>query len=140
MLNGIALHKQGFTGKGVKVAVLDAGFFHVNKMRCFDQNLFENGHLLGCRDFVTGDTLVFEDDTHGLMVLSCMAANLTGKMVGTAPDAQYWLIRTEDADSEFPIEECNWASGAESADSAGVDVINTSWIHRFRFGRNESHL
>lgn len=126
MLNGINLHKQGFTGKGVNVAVLDAGFFHVNKMRCFDQNLFEGGHLLGCRDFVTGDTLVFEDDTHGLMVLSCMAANWKGKMVGTAPDAKYWLIRTEDAFSEYPIEECNWATGAEFADSAGVDVINTS--------------
>jgi hypothetical protein len=59
-------------------------------------------------------------------VLSCMAAKVPGVMVGTAPGASYWLLRTEDANSEYLIEEHNWASGAEFADSAGADLINSS--------------
>jgi serine protease AprX len=36
------------------------------------------------------------------------------------------LCRTEESGSEFPIEEFNWAAGAEFADSMGVDVISSS--------------
>ena len=55
-----------------------------------------------------------------------MAANLPGTMVGTAPDASYILARTEDHVTEFIIEEYNWVSGAEFADSAGADILTTS--------------
>jgi subtilisin family serine protease len=47
-------------------------------------------------------------------------------MVGTAPRASFYLFVTEDVFSEFPIEEHNWAAGAERADSLGVDVISSS--------------
>ena len=47
-------------------------------------------------------------------------------MLGTAPNADYVLLRTENADSEFIVEEDNWVSGAEIADSIGCDVLNTS--------------
>ncbi|MBL4586814.1 MAG: S8 family peptidase, partial [Flavobacteriales bacterium] len=36
------------------------------------------------------------------------------------------LLRTEDAATEFPIEEDYWVAGAEFADSAGADIINSS--------------
>jgi len=58
--------------------------------------------------------------------LSCMAADDPGVMVGTAPKASYWLLRTEDAPTENIIEEYNWVAGAEFADSVGADVINSS--------------
>ncbi|MDZ4844636.1 MAG: S8 family serine peptidase [Chitinophagales bacterium] len=126
MMNGEYLHELGFRGDGMTVAVLDAGFFRVNTISAFD-SLWLNDRILGYKDFVGGqDDSVFIESTHGMQVLSTMAANLPGELVGTAPAAHYWLIRTEDARSEFRIEEYNWAAGAEFADSAGVDVINSS--------------
>lgn len=65
-------------------------------------------------------------DSHGIWVTSCMAVNLPGKYIGTAPEANYWLLRTEDQASELPIEEDYWVSAAEYADSVGVDIINSS--------------
>ncbi len=126
MMNGEYLHELGFRGDGMTVAVLDAGFYHVNSIPAFD-SLWLNGRILGYKDFVEGqDDSVFIESTHGMSVLSTMAANLPGELVGTAPAAHYWLIRTEDSRSEFRIEEYNWAAGAEFADSVGVDVINSS--------------
>ena len=55
-----------------------------------------------------------------------MAAYDPNNMVGTAPKASYYLIHTEDADRENIVEEYNWVSGAEYADSLGVDVCTTS--------------
>ncbi len=46
--------------------------------------------------------------------------------MGIAPDASYWLIRTEDVYSEYPVEEEYWLAGAELADSAGADIISSS--------------
>jgi hypothetical protein len=119
------LHSFGYRGEGVTIAVLDAGFMNANTLHAFD-SLFMENRLLGTRDFVAGDTMVFDDNSHGTSVLSCMAANLPGQIIGTAPKAKYWLFRTEDASSESLLEEVNWAVAAEFADSAGVDVINTS--------------
>ena len=58
--------------------------------------------------------------------LSTMAANLPGTFVGTAPKASFYLFKTEDIASEYPIEEHNWVCGAERLDSAGADVISSS--------------
>ncbi len=125
MLKGDELHAQGKRGEGMVIAVLDAGFFRMDEMETFD-HLRNEGRLLGTYDFVEGDSLVYEDDMHGMNVLSCMAAYTPGKMVGTAPKASYWLLRTEDAGTENPIEESNWVAGAEFADSVGADLINSS--------------
>jgi subtilisin family serine protease len=61
-----------------------------------------------------------------MSVLSIMAGNFPGKLVGTAPEASYLLIRSEDINTEFITEEDNWIAAAEYADSAGVDIINSS--------------
>jgi len=58
--------------------------------------------------------------------LSILAANQPGKLVGTAPKASYYLFRTEEAATEFPVEEHNWVVAAERADSLGVDIISSS--------------
>lgn len=83
-------------------------------------------HLLGVRDFVNPASDIYEEHSHGLSVLSCMATNEPHVMVGTAPEAAYWLLRSEDNDTEQPVEEDNWAAAIEFADSVGVDVVNTS--------------
>ena len=82
--------------------------------------------LLGTRDFVNPASDIYAENGHGMMVLSCMAANAKDAFVGTAPEASFWLLRSEDADTEQPVEEDYWAAAIEFADSVGVDVVNTS--------------
>ncbi len=119
------VHEKGYTGSGMVIAVLDAGYFNANNMTAFD-SLRSRSAILGTWDFVKKEASVYEDNAHGTLVLSCMGANRPGEMLGTAPSASYWLLRTEDTGSETMIEEYNWASGAEFADSVGADIINSS--------------
>lgn len=124
MLQIDKVHNLGFDGKGVTIAVLDAGFFKVNKLPAFD-SLWKNNQILGWYDFVDEDTTVFNVGTHGMNVLSTMGGNMTN-FVGTAPKANFYLFRTEDGDSEFLIEELNYVCACEKADSLGVDLITSS--------------
>ena len=119
------LHSMGFDGTGVYIAVLDGGFIGTEDYDCFD-NMRQEGRFLGEREFVYGATSVYTQSTHGTSCLSTMAAFLPNEFVGTAPKASYVLIHTEDGDSENIVEEYNWVSGAEFADSLGVDVCSTS--------------
>ncbi len=125
MIGGLPLHVQGMRGNGMVIAVLDAGFENINNMSVFDK-MFQQGRLLGMRDFVSGGSNVIGHHNHGTHVLSTMAADLPGQMIGTAPDASYWLLRSEEGGSELIIEEYNWAAAAEFADSVGADIINSS--------------
>ncbi len=126
MLNGIALHDLGFDGTGMTIAVLDAGFLNANIIDAFD-SLWNNGQILGTKDFASPQSPnIFGSHYHGTMVLSTMGSYLPGQMVGTAPKADYWLLRSEDGATEYLIEELNWVSAAEFADSVGADVINSS--------------
>jgi len=124
-LNGEFLHRQGFRGKGIQIAVLDAGFWHANEFTAFD-TLRNTNRILGIRDFVDPKSDIYLQNSHGMSVLSCMGGNLPGNLIGTAPDASYYLFRSEDVTTEYLIEEDNWVAAAELADSVGVDVINSS--------------
>jgi hypothetical protein len=124
-LKGNILHEMGYTGEGMTIAVLDAGFINVDERTIFNR-LWENDQILGTANFVAPGMSVFDDHTHGTSVLSTMGGYWEGYLVGTAPDADYWLIRTEDGASEYLIEEYNWVAGAAFADSVGADVLNTS--------------
>ncbi|MFC2087500.1 S8 family serine peptidase [Bacteroidota bacterium] len=125
MMNGHFLHNLGFKGNGMTIAVLDAGFTGVDQLQGFS-DLFNTGRILTTRDFVDMTDSVFHSNTHGTKVLSLMAGFLEGIYHGTAIDANYLLLRTEDSNSEQPIEMYNWIAGAEFADSFGVDIINSS--------------
>lgn len=138
MMNGEVLHNAGYRGENMTIAVLDAGFLNVDTLVCFD-SLKNQNRLLGTRDFVVFDNDVYQDDAHGAMVLSLMAADLPGQIIGTAPKASYWLLRSEDAGSEYIIEEYNWATAAEFADSAGVDLINTSLGYSEFWDASQNH-
>jgi len=119
--NGQVLHQNGYKGAGIDIAVLDMGFPNLKK-----NEAFRNVNVKGAKSFVFENNDPYATGYHGLDVTSCMAVNLPGKYVGTAPEANYWLFRTEDEASEFPIEEDYWVAAAEYADSAGVDIINSS--------------
>jgi hypothetical protein len=124
-LNGQYLHDKGFRGKGVQIAVLDVGFWHVNQFAAFD-SLRNANRILGTRDFVDPKLDVYQQHSHGMSVLSCMGGNVPGMLIGTSPDASFYLFCSEDDASEYPVEEDNWVAAAELADSLGVDVINSS--------------
>ncbi|WP_242928208.1 S8 family serine peptidase [Pontibacter vulgaris] len=125
MLGADKLHEAGYTGEGMTIAVFDAGFPAVNTLPAF-AHLYQNNKLKGTFDFVTKQPDVYSNSSHGTSVLSTMAAKEPAKMIGTAYGANYYLFRTEDAATEHNIEEINWLIAAEYADSAGVDVINSS--------------
>jgi hypothetical protein len=125
-INGQYLHQAGYEGKGMLIAVLDNGFNSVDELSSFD-HLWQNNQILGAVNFVSPNQSVYSvDATHGMNVLSIMGGFIDGEFKGSAPEASYLLLRTEDPDSEYPIEEYNWVLAAEYADSIGVDVINSS--------------
>lgn len=125
MVGGEGLHEKGYQGQGMIIAVLDAGFWKVDSLAAFD-NLRANNQILGTWDFVANNDSVYEDHSHGMSVLSTMAGNLNGQLIGTSPKANFWLLRSEDAGSEYIIEEYNWVVAAEFADSVGADIITSS--------------
>jgi Subtilisin-like serine proteases len=125
MLGIPLLHAAGHRGKGIWVALMDGGYTNADTIPMFDSIALQ-GRLHPGWDFVERDAGVYEAAQHGTAVLSVMAANLPNYFVGTAPDATYFLIKTEDTGGEFPIEEANWVAGAEWADSIGVDLLNAS--------------
>jgi serine protease AprX len=125
MLNGHLLHQANYTGAGKIIAVLDSGFINVDSTAPF-QRLFDNNLILGGYNFVSQNTNVYALHNHGTMTLSCMGGFVDGELVGTAPDAQYYLFVTEDVTQENPVEESYWVEAAEEADRLGVDIISTS--------------
>jgi serine protease AprX len=119
------LHNSGNAGDGMLIAVTDSGFPNVDINIGFAQLRGNNG-IAGGWDFVDRDATIYEDHFHGARVLSVMAGNDPGNFEGTAPDARYYLFRTEEAAQETPAEMSYWVQAAERADSLGVDVINVS--------------
>jgi serine protease AprX len=122
---GEYLHNMGYRGEGMVIAILDGGFLNYKTNIAFDSIRLQN-QILGVWDYVANEESVNEDNSHGTWCLSVLAANRPGKIIGTAPKAKYWLFRTEDVASEYPVEEENWVAAAEFADSAGVDIITSS--------------
>lgn len=121
MSRGHKLHEAGFRGEGMTIAIVDAGYHNADHI-----TVMRNIHILGTRDFVEPGSDVYAKGSHGMAVLSCLAMNAPEVMTGTAPAADYWLLRSEDERSEQPIEQDYWAAAVEFADSVGVDVLNTS--------------
>lgn len=138
MIGADHLHIWGHKGEGMVIAVLDAGFSVTDQMAAFD-SLYQDNRVLGTRDFVDGGTDVYRGSTHGTAVLSTMAGYMDHQLIGTAPKASYYLLRTEDAFSESLVEEYNWVLGAEYADSVGADIINSSLGYTTMDDPNESH-
>jgi serine protease AprX len=125
MLGADIMHERGYKGEGMLIGILDSGFLNADKLSFF-KPIFDEKRVLATYDFVVSESNVYDDDSHGTAVFSCIGAFEDGKIVGTAPKASFALFRTEDVASETRIEEANWLFAAEMADSLGVDVINSS--------------
>ncbi len=116
-----SLHNRGYRGSDVHIAVVDNGFNSVNTLNAFSQTT-----ILGTYDFVQPGNNVYLQGDHGTMVLSTMAAQLTNEYVGTAPAASYYLLRSEDDDTESIREVDAMVAAFEWADSVGADIITSS--------------
>ena len=138
MLNGHLLHQQNYTGAGKIIAVLDAGFPTANSTQPFAR-LRNNNLILGGYNYVSRSANFYSANSHGTLVLSTMGGFVDNQLVGTAPDAQYYLFITENAPTENPIEESLWVEAAEEADRLGVDIINTSMGYFDYDNPNYSH-
>lgn len=125
MMNGHLLHDAGAEGQGMLIGVLDSGFDQADSLHTFEE-LRNRGGIVLARDMAYHDGDVYSDNYHGRSVLSVMAGHWPGRLLGTAPGADYVLLRTEVAESEYLWEEDNWIAGAELCDSIGCDVLNTS--------------
>lgn len=127
MLRGDSLHEAGFRGQGMMIAILDGGFQNYDRIPALRKI-----RIAGVRDFLpsyrerAGAGMGIHQIDHGTKVFSALAAQAPEVMMGTAPDATYWLLRCEDPITEQPVEEDYWTMAAEMADSAGVDIINSS--------------
>lgn len=121
-LQGDRLHTAGLLGQGMMIAVLDGGFKNADRIP-----EFQKIDIRGYHDFIAPqEPRLFAETDHGTKVLSAMAIYHPYYFVGTAPKASYWLLRSEDQQSEQVIEEDYWTMAAEFADSVGCDVINSS--------------
>ncbi len=120
------MHEEGFTGKGVTIAVFDAGFPGANTASSL-VHLQSSGQIIGTKDFVRPwNTNVYTDNQHGTNVLSLIGSNEPGKMVAGALGANFILAMTEEVATEYWVEEYNWVRAAEYADSLGTDIISSS--------------
>ncbi len=131
MLNADKMQNDGFMGQGMLIAVFDAGFTGSNMYKPFE-HVFDRDKLLATRDFVGNTDNVFQYNSHGTSVFSCIGAKYKNDLIGTAPEAEFVLCVTEAA-QEYRIEEYNWLLAAEYADSLGVDVINSSVGYSYGF-------
>lgn len=121
MLGVQHLHDLGFRGEGMTIAVVDGGFYNTD---CI--SALSDVHILGTKNFVRPDTSIYDEQPHGMMVLSCIATNRPYQLVGTAPGASFYLLQSEDAYQEYPGEEDFWCAAVEYADSVGCDIVTSS--------------
>ncbi|HZI25354.1 MAG TPA: S8 family serine peptidase, partial [Chryseolinea sp.] len=130
MLGLDQMHVAGYKGDSMIIGIFDGGFSGVDSAPAFQHIFDENRmNLTASKDFVTNSTDVFQFDDHGTQVFSVIAAYQDGFFTGGSYESNYHLYVTEDVRGEYRIEEYNWLFAAERADSAGVDIVNSSLGH-----------
>lgn len=145
LVNIPLVHQRGYTGRGVKIGILDTGF--KKSLAAFERILSE-GRLIGEKDFIGNDSNTDQDpedgstvyNTHGTACWSEIGAYIEGTMVGGAYNAQFAIARTEIYDTETRIEEDYYVSGIEWFNSLGVDVVSSSLSYYDFDGDSEDYL
>ncbi|MDH3268537.1 MAG: S8 family serine peptidase, partial [Ignavibacteria bacterium] len=115
-----AVHDLGYTGQGITICSMDAGFDNLA------HEVFSSMNIIAMWDFVDNDPDVSQGGSHGTSTLSNLGGFKEEKLIGPAFGSDFILARTEDIYSETPVEEDNWIAALEWADSIGVDVTSTS--------------
>ncbi|MDR2806102.1 MAG: S8 family serine peptidase [Dysgonamonadaceae bacterium] len=121
--NALPLHEKGYKGAGISIAVIDAGFHNADLY----PQILDTQKISGTKNFTHQPGNPYRSpEAHGAFVLSCMLAHAPGQMIGSAPEAHFYLLKSEVNGEEFPVEEDYWVAALEYADSLGVDIVNSS--------------
>jgi subtilisin family serine protease len=125
-INVIAAHEAGYTGAGVRVLMLDTGYYT-------DHEAIDEGQVIAEWDFINndGETQNEEGDpesqhNHGTYTLSALGGRFDGELYGPAYEAEFLLAKTEDVSQEVPIEEDQYVAGLEWGESLGADIASSS--------------
>ena len=124
-MGGHLLHEHNLTGKGMRIAILDAGFPNVGTMDAF-KHIVERQGIIDTYDFINNKRYALKGNPHGTMVLSNIGGIVNGVPLGMAYDADFLLARTESLLKEGLADEESWLAAMEWADKKGADIINSS--------------
>ena len=126
-INLQCLHNLGYTGSGIYLGIIDAGFSNMDGIIYFD-TVYNENRVIDVHNFVTGSSQVYNSSGHGTSVASCIVGEkgTPDSFAGTAIDVDLALYLAEDVGSETEIEEFNVVAALERCDSVGVDVVNIS--------------
>ncbi len=116
---------KNIRGKGIVVAIIDAGFTKADESNAFKE-IFATNRVLKTWDFLDNDTNVYHGSTHGTSVWGCIAGTLDGKSTGLATEASFILLRSEDQQTETMADEDRWIQAIEKAYEWGADIDNSS--------------
>lgn len=131
-MNTALFRQEGIVAEGITIGLIDAGFRDAHKAPQL-RHIFNRNRLLGARDYVNPRADFFGQqpkgmDTHGTTVMKYVAGvdSLMKMYTGAASEATFYIARTDDAETEYRIEEDWWLRAMEWMDSAGVRLINSS--------------
>ena len=128
---GVKTFKQsGIAGKGVRVAVFDAGFPGLDKHEAFEKHRAEK-RIVETWNFLKKNHEVYQGGTHGTMTTGCVAGVSKDIQTGLATDCELLLALTEFNIREPFKEEEYWLAAAEWADKNGADIISSSLGYSF---------
>lgn len=133
-----AAHRLGFTGRGVRIAVLDAGFDLTHES-------VAGLAIVATRDFIHGDAIVSDRPgeppggaAHGTRTLSIIAGNAPGSLVGPAPEAEFVLAKVDRRQNrKSVVDEDRWVAALQWADSLGARIVHTSLTYRAFVDRSD---
>ncbi len=139
-LNIPPVHEAGYTGAGVRIALIDAGFFKDHEVF---QQIITSDRLIAERDFIYKDNDVQDDQAgsgtsniqcrHGTSVWSLIGGFVEDSYIGAAYGAEFLLAKTEIIPSETAVEEDYFVAAVEWADENGADIISSSVSYRYDF-------
>jgi serine protease AprX len=127
MINAIAVHNIGISGRGVLVGMLDTGF------RWKNHSAMNNLNVISEYDFVQKDNNTaneandaFDQDSHGTATMSLVGGFKKDTLVSSAFNADFILGKTEYVPTETNVEEDNWVAAIEWMELQGVDIVSSS--------------
>ncbi len=110
-LNVSGVWKKGYTGEGVRIAIIDTG---VSPHEDFGDR------IVGFRDFINNKTQVYDDNGHGTHVAGIVA----GAKTGVAPRAEILAVKVLDQRGSGKLSTV--LKGIEWAYENGADIISMS--------------
>ncbi len=125
LMHSEVMEKLALSGKGVRIAVFDAGFEETLTHPAL-AHLVEGNQIIAAKDFYDGDDDPYHHSLHGTQVLSCLAGMYKDQPIGFAQGAEFLLARTEHERKEFTYEEDHWIAALEWATENESNIVSNS--------------